>query len=172
MSDALKIECGPADNRGVRLVIASLGSKHHRGKFDCDNSYQRRKFREEVIAIFELGDNADEWIESAIIAAADAEDATGNLWQPLVTQLSSVKPAAPRWLWDKRFPIGALSLVDGDGGLGKSQMMIDIACRGSRGDALPNSFDHVFDQWGTLIITSEDADDFVLRPRIDAAEGD
>jgi hypothetical protein len=46
-----------------------------------------------------------------------------------VLSLDSLTPAAPRWLWPGRIPIGALTLITGDPGTGKSILALDIAAR-------------------------------------------
>jgi hypothetical protein len=49
MNDQLSIECGPADDRGRRLVVATLGHRSHTDRFDVDVSFLRQKWRETVI---------------------------------------------------------------------------------------------------------------------------
>ena len=137
-----------------------------------DNNFARSKFIEKAIAKFKLPASAHEWLNDEIVRIADEQDESpAALWAPIATQLATIEPAVPHWLWDGRLPLGAISAVDGDGGLGKSQMMIDLACRGGRGEPLPQD-SYAGKPWGTLIVTSEDANDFVIRPRIDAAGGD
>ena len=78
MNYQLTIRCGPADRSGRRLVIAEMGDREHRDRFDCDVEYHRRNFREKVISKFGLGDDAHEWIEGQVISVADAEDASAE----------------------------------------------------------------------------------------------
>src|SRR5262249_57531030 len=47
--------------------------------------------------------------------------------------LDTVPPASVRWAWDGRIPLGAVTLLVGDGGLGKSTLLLDVAARLSRG---------------------------------------
>lgn len=175
MNEQVQIDCGLADRDGKRLVIASLGQKSHRDRFDCDNSFARSRFIERVIAKLKLPESAHEYLNDEIVRFADeADEAPAALWEPEITILADVESEQPEWLWDGRFPLGAISLVDGDAGLGKSQLMIDLACRGSRGDAMPplSAPDGTFESWSTLFITSEDSASFSMRPRVDAAGGD
>jgi len=55
---------------------------------------------------------------------------------------SSVGTVARRplhWLWPRRIPIGKITLLAGDPGLGKSMLALDIAARLSRGLAFPDA---------------------------------
>jgi len=175
MTDQLTIQCGSADHRGVRVVIASIGDLVHRGKFDVDRQDMRRKFREKVCRKFGLGEDAHESIETQVIQAADNEDVcSGSLWEPVTTTLSQVASSTAEYLWPGRIPLRMLTTVDGDGGVGKGLAMMAIAARGSRGDSMPpvSAPDGTFEPWSTLFITGEDSPEFVLRPRLDAAGGD
>lgn len=80
MNDQLKINCGPADQRGVRLFTATLGDKTHGpDKFDPDIASQRRRFREQVIATFGFHDgDAHGPIEELILEAANRQDKFGS----------------------------------------------------------------------------------------------
>lgn len=75
------------------------------------------------------------------------------------------------WLWPGRFPLGMLSLIAGQQGQGKSTFTTWMACRLSRGDFWPDGpgFDRPVD---TLIITSEDPAEQVIKYRIEAGGGD
>src|SRR5438874_3237412 len=52
--------------------------------------------------------------------------------------LSNVRPETVRWLWEPYLPRGKLALLDGDPGVGKSLLTIDLAARLSRGGPLPD----------------------------------
>jgi hypothetical protein len=175
VTEQLSIACGPADNRGVRIVTATLGGKTHRSKLDCDNAFQRKKFREEVSAKFGLGETAHEFIESEVLRVADAEDSSpAQLWQPNIVKLSQVTASEPDFLWPGRIAFKTLTCIDGDGGIGKGLSLMSIAARGSAGAAMPPAMspDGMFDPWSTLFITSEDVPEFILLPRAEAAGAD
>lgn len=78
--------------------------------------------------------------------------------------------AAVRWLWPRYLPRGKLAVLDGDPGVGKSLVTIDLAARLSRGGALPDGAPsgrpHV-----TLLLSAEDGTD-TTRPRAEAAGAD
>jgi hypothetical protein len=56
----------------------------------------------------------------------------------LVT-LDTITPEAVNWLWPDRIPIGKLTQIAGDPGVGKSFLSLKIASALSRGEALPGN---------------------------------
>jgi hypothetical protein len=61
----------------------------------------------------------------------------------LGTLLSTVKARSVSWLWPGRIPLGKLTILDGDPGLGKSVLTLDLAARVSRGWSMPFEVDFV-----------------------------
>lgn len=57
----------------------------------------------------------------------------------VMRRMSDVEPKALRWLWPGKIPLGKLSLIGGDPGLGKSILTLDMAARISQGRAWPCS---------------------------------
>jgi hypothetical protein len=64
-----------------------------------------------------------------------------------------------------------LTVLDGDPGLGKSTVLLDIAARLSRGVAMPGEGE-CSEASGTVILTAEDDLATVVRPRLEAARAD
>lgn len=91
--------------------------------------------------------------------------------EPLtITSLADVEARAVEWLWPGWIPIGKITLLDGDPGLGKSSILLDLAARGSRGDPTPTGDPMpVFD---TIIVTTEDDAEDTIRPRLDLIGAD
>lgn len=86
--------------------------------------------------------------------------------------LSDVEPEEVRWLWRQRLPLGKLALVDGDPGLGKSTMLLDLAARVTRGDAMPDGSDpDVSGPAGVVLVQAEDGLADTIVPRFLAAGG-
>jgi hypothetical protein len=85
--------------------------------------------------------------------------------------LSQVRPGSVRWLWEPYLPRGKLAVLDGDPGVGKSLLSIDLAARLSRGGPLPDGRPldrpHV-----TLLLSAEDDAIGTTRPRAEAAGAD
>ncbi len=84
--------------------------------------------------------------------------------------LSDVVPERVRWLWKSRIVLGKLNLVDGDPGLGKSAVTIDLAARVSAGKPWPDGSE--CEAGGVVILSAEDGLADTIRPRFDAAGGD
>ncbi len=74
-----------------------------------------------------------------------------------------------RWLWRGYIPLGKLTVVDGDPGLGKSMMMTDLAARVSTGAAMPDGSPGLDAPAGTLLLSAEDGIGDTIRPRLEAA---
>jgi hypothetical protein len=89
----------------------------------------------------------------------------------LAESLSQVQPGGLRWLWESYLPRGKLALLDGDPGVGKSLITIDLAARLSRGGPMPDGRrldrPHV-----TLLLSAEDGAADTTRPRAEAAGAD
>ena len=52
---------------------------------------------------------------------------------PIVVKLADVQPEEVTWFWPGRIPMGKLTVIAGDPGLGKSFLTIDFASRCSTG---------------------------------------
>lgn len=90
--------------------------------------------------------------------------------EPVVVQLSSIRPELIRWLWPRRLARGKLNLVIGDPGLGKSLLTVDVTARVTTGRAWP---DGGHPEIGDVVmLTAEDGLADTLRPRLDHARGD
>lgn len=75
------------------------------------------------------------------------------------------------WLWHGRIPLGKITLLEGDPGLGKSTISLDVAARVSRGAPLEGDCE----SWppaGVVLVGAEDGIADTLRPRLDAAGAD
>src|SRR5262245_7131954 len=55
-----------------------------------------------------------------------------------LTQASRIQPLPLQWLWERRLPVGQLTLLAGDPGTGKSLVALDLAARVSTGALWPD----------------------------------
>jgi hypothetical protein len=85
--------------------------------------------------------------------------------------LCDVRPERVTWLWDGRIPLGKLTILDGDPGLGKSTLSLAIAANVSRGLPLPGSTEPSRPA-GVVLLSAEDDLADTIRPRLDAAGAD
>lgn len=87
--------------------------------------------------------------------------------------VGSVPTRKVEWLWPGRIPIGKLTLLDGNPGLGKSLLTVDCAARISTGRAFYGSAAPTVEGPGSvLIVTNEDDVGDTIRPRLEAHGGD
>ena len=84
--------------------------------------------------------------------------------------LSEVEPERVGWLWPGRLPLGKLTVLDGDPGLGKSAMSLDVAARVSAGLELPDG--RRCEPAGVVLLSAEDGLADTIKPRLDAAGAD
>lgn len=90
---------------------------------------------------------------------------------PVLVRLGDVEPKPIHWLWFNRIPFGMLTLLVGDGGLGKSFLSLYMASRISTGAPWPDSSglpDDTAPMGSTILLTAEDDLSYVVRPRLDA----
>ena len=71
--------------------------------------------------------------------------------------LSTIERQSINWLWPERIPLGMLSLLMGDPGLGKSLLTIDLAAKVTRAGGT------------VLLLSAEDHAGATIRPRAEAA---
>jgi hypothetical protein len=103
-----------------------------------------------------------------------AESTTGSPSAPpgprvLLTRAASIRPVSVRWAWRERIPLGSVSLLVGDPGLGKSTLSIELAARLSRGQL---EGDLRGSPAAVVLATAEDAIAQVVVPRLLAADAD
>jgi len=85
--------------------------------------------------------------------------------------LASVKVERVEWLCAGRIALGRLTLLDGDPGLGKSTVALDIGGRLTTGRPMPGE-SAARDPAGVVLIAPEDGLGDTIRPRFEAAGGD
>lgn len=85
--------------------------------------------------------------------------------------LSDVEPESVAWLWYGRIPLGKITVLDGDPGLGKSTATLDLAARVTRGLPFPDDRRRI-DPAGVVLLSAEDDLGDTIRPRLDAAGAD
>lgn len=86
--------------------------------------------------------------------------------------LSDVKAESISWLWPGRIALGSVTILDGDPGVGKTTLVIDLAARISRGWAMPLEEKPMLPPSCSLIVSAEDNPAITIKPRADAACAD
>jgi len=85
-------------------------------------------------------------------------------------KMSDIQPEPVEWLWEPYIPRGAISLIQGDGGTGKTTTALAIAAAVSRGDALPNGFNS--EPASVIVQNAEDSYTRTIRPRLEQSGAD
>lgn len=83
---------------------------------------------------------------------------------------SSVKTEKLYWLWQDRIPLGALSLLAGREGTGKSSVAYGIGAKVSRGSLNDGHYGGIAKS--VIICATEDAWETTIAPRLQAADAD
>ncbi|MEJ5342064.1 MAG: AAA family ATPase [Thermogutta sp.] len=118
----------------------------------------------------------DPLVESPPVdAPADFSPKTNNTesefdFQPVIINLEEVVATPVEWLWDKRIPLGRITLLVGKPGQGKSFLTCDFAARVTTGTPWPDS--SPCQKGSVLMLTLEDDPADTIRPRLDAMHAD
>ena len=86
------------------------------------------------------------------------------------TPLSEIETQQITWLWKNRIPQGKITVLEGDPGMGKSLLAIDIAAHVSTGRPMPG--DNTSKTGNVILIAPEDGAADTIKPRVAAAGGD
>jgi hypothetical protein len=109
------------------------------------------------------------WLAAAGYAPAPLEATT-----PAITLIlqpaSEVVPKPTNWLWPGWIAYGTVCLLDGDPGMGKSTISVDIAVRLSAGKALPDGTECA--AANVLLCSGEDSIDSTIVNRLKLAGAD
>jgi hypothetical protein len=87
-----------------------------------------------------------------------------------IVRLSDINPEQVHWLWHPRIPLGKVTLIDGDPGLGKSFVTLAIATAVSLGRGI--SEQTAEEPAPVLLLSAEDGLADTVRPRLDAMRAD
>lgn len=89
-----------------------------------------------------------------------------------LTPMTDVKMRAVSWLWKNRIARGELHLIGGEGGEGKSAMVLDWIARLTRGEPWPDGSPGSERPERVVILSAEDAAEHTIKPRLRAAGAD
>ncbi len=92
---------------------------------------------------------------------------------PLTRTLADVEFRPVSWLWPRYVPLGKVTVLEGDPGLGKSLVVADVAARITTGTRMPDgSASDLPGPASVVVLTAEDDVSDTLRPRLEAAGAD
>ncbi len=98
------------------------------------------------------------------------DEAEGTIAGLTVQAFDQIEAVPIAWLWTGRFALGKLTLLTGEGGVGKSILTCDMAARISRGLPFPDGSSGVVGD--SFFVGAEDGAGDTIRPRLDAAGAD
>ncbi len=106
--------------------------------------------------------------------SSDDEDEEGNEQTHgsdlSISRFSKIESREIAWLWEGRFALGKITLLTGEGGVGKSMLTCDMASRISKGISFPDRSSCPIGD--SFFIAGEDGAEDTIRPRLDAAGAD
>lgn len=88
-----------------------------------------------------------------------------------VCPVLDVQPQPITWLWPDRLALGKLAILDGDPGLGKSLITLDLCARLSTGRPFPDGSAGP-GVCSAIVLNGEDNDQDTTRPRLEALGAD
>src|SRR5216117_2885266 len=86
-------------------------------------------------------------------------------------RISQLTPQSVAWLWPERLALGKLAMLDGDPGLGKSLLALDLCARLSTGRPMPDGSAGPGPA-NALVLEAEDGQQDTVRPRLEALGAD
>lgn len=90
-----------------------------------------------------------------------------------IVKASDIKPRCQPWLWYGVIPLDTFTLFAGEGGIGKSQLLLYIAAMISTGKEFNAGGEtYKFDKGGVIILSAEDDFEYQLAPKLIAANAD
>jgi len=87
-----------------------------------------------------------------------------------LTAYSEVSRELTEWIWKRHLAIGSITIFDGDPGIGKSLVALDVSARLSKGRDMPDGTE-CDEICSTLLLAPEDSDS-VIAGRLEAAGAD
>jgi hypothetical protein len=112
--------------------------------------------------------NAERSSKPVHLQELDTFGVDGQVW----SVASNVHGTQVQWLWPGRVPLGKITVLDGDPGLGKSLVTIDLAARVTRGRVMPDGSPGIAGGGGVVLLSAEDDAADTVRPRLDVAAAD
>ena len=105
-------------------------------------------------------------------------DGGGKIMAELKTiKMSDIRQEPVEWLWEPYIPSGAITLIQGDGGMGKTTAALAIAAAVSTGTALPGSGDRSpadsnAAPSAVIVQNAEDSYSKTIKPRLEQLSAD
>ena len=86
--------------------------------------------------------------------------------------LSDIEAEEVEWLWKYHIPLGELTLLIGDPGIGKSYFSYFLSAQVSKGGSWPDAPTELIKNGKVLILSTDEDPNYAIRPRSEAAGAD
>jgi len=110
-----------------------------------------------------------------IVSGLDGALEPVNGSRPIIKNLADVKALPINYLWFNKIPMGMLTLIQGDAGLGKSFLTLYLVSKVSTGESWPDGDglpDNNAPKGSVIILSAEDDLEHIIRPRLDSLKAD
>jgi len=129
--------------------------------------------KNEAPATVGAGARGEESLESQHVNASGPEtQARAGGGRLAIRCIADIAREELKWLWHNRIPLGKVSMLLGDPGLGKSLITLAITSTVSRGAGWPIPGEGRAPHGDTILISAEDDPADTIRPRLEAAGAD
>lgn len=105
--------------------------------------------------------------EGFLLAMPIAQPPTVRITDAHTSRFKDIIRKPIDWLWRNWIALGKLAVLDGDPGLGKSTMLLDLAARVSNIGIMPDNSHGV--SGNVIIMSAEDGPEDTIKPRLEAA---
>jgi hypothetical protein len=121
----------------------------------------------------DAGQRLLEKIEPALQVPITKNSTGQRIVEPVVVNLVDVEVKPVAWLWPNWIARGCITMFDGDPGLGKSTIALDLAARVTRGFKMaPEGGPGGIEPGNVLILSAEDTLEHTIKPRLAVLEAD
>ena len=160
-----------AEYHDVYEEILSLKGEDFEPAQDLFRRFARHRAHEEALdkifdtKMLERGDY--DGVHGLMVEAYDTGSRDGGL-----RKLSDIEAKDVEWLWENHIPLGEITILAGDPGVGKSYFSYFLGAQVSTGGTWPNTPNRAIESGKVLILSTDEDPNYCIRPRSDAAGAD
>jgi putative DNA primase/helicase len=125
---------------------------------------------EDILDWVKIEGNDKDKLLSLVKEANEWTPKKGEITETGIVHLDTVIAEKVDWLWSGYIPLGKLTLIDGDPGLGKSLLSVDLASRLTTGQPMPDGTPSI--QGGVVLMSLEDGLGDTIVPRLNVVGAD
>ncbi len=155
-----KVERPDIHDKGM---LTEIGEAEHMVSLACGD-LSKLSLMYQSVSLVEIG-GKPRWPLFREVMAEGESIPAGVLFTAIET-----KPV--HWLWKRRLAFGKLTALDGDPGMGKSTLLLDIIARYTTGRPMPEEEVALCGPGGVVLVMIEDDPNDTLRPRLERAGAD